>query len=257
MIHSLEMSSGHTRKGAIMFTDRRKSRRTDSPDRRRHPRPPLWLNLLILLIGVSVAAVAAVHRNQVDVRYDELVAGSDSPAQVLQLRTELSEMDLNQQELARELESRAAFRESLRADKFFLAVDTTERKAYFHYGDRVVREMPLVVGDPATISGSSGSWTFAELKGNFQVVDKSSGGSWRVPEWVYEQKQLPVPEPRPLVPNGHGRYVIQLPNGYVIHSPPPEASPLSGAKPASFMVPEADLGAIWGRIEKGMPVYVF
>jgi hypothetical protein len=240
-----------------MFSDRRKSRRTDSPDRRRHVRPPLWLNLLILLVGVSVAAAAAVHRNQVDVRYDRLVAGSDSPAQILQLRSELSEMELNQEELARELEGRAAYRESLRSEKFFLSVDTSDQKVYFHYGDRIVRELPLVVGEPATISGSSGSWTFAELKGNFQVVDKSSGAAWRVPEWVYEQKQLPVPEKRPLVANGLGRYVIHLPNGYIIHSPPPEQSPLGGAKPASFMVPEEDLGAIWARIEKGMPVYVF
>ena len=50
------------------------------------------------------------------------------------------------------------------------------------------------------------------------------------------------------MPNGLGRYVIFLPNSYVIHSPPPPDSPLQGPKPGSFMVPEADLAAIWPRI---------
>ena len=62
---------------------------------------------------------------------------------------------------------------------------------------------------------------------------------------------------RAVVPNGLGRYVIFLPNSYVIHSPPPPESPLQGPKPGSFMVSEADLAAIWPRITTQTRVYIF
>ena len=39
--------------------------------------------------------------------------------------------------------------------------------------------------------------------------------------------------------------------------PPPANSPLRGAKPGSFMVPEADLAAIWKRVGPETRVYVF
>ena len=66
-----------------------------------------------------------------------------------------------------------------------------------------------------------------------------------------------VPETRPTVEDGLGKYVIFVGNGYAIHSPPAENSPLKGAKPGSFMVPDDDLRAIWPRIHIGTPVYIF
>jgi hypothetical protein len=51
--------------------------------------------------------------------------------------------------------------------------------------------------------------------------------------------------------------VIFLPDGYVIHSPPPPESPLQGPKPGSFMVSEADLAALWPRITNQTRVYIF
>ena len=51
------------------------------------------------------------------------------------------------------------------------------------------------------------------------------------------------------------RFVIHLPNGHTIRS-----APRAGAKhtkPGSFMVPEADLAAIWDRISTETRVYIF
>ena len=70
-----------------------------------------------------------------------------------------------------------------------------------------------------------------------------------MPEWLDPA--------RPTIPNGLGKYVLFLPNGYVIHTPPSEESPLKGAKPGSYMVPEETLAAIWPRIHKGTPVYIY
>ncbi len=66
-----------------------------------------------------------------------------------------------------------------------------------------------------------------------------------------------MPPSRPFVTDALGRYVIFLPNGYVIHTPPSPDSPLQGAKPGSFMISEADMSAIWPRISKETRVYVF
>ena len=68
---------------------------------------------------------------------------------------------------------------------------------------------------------------------------------------------VPIPASRPVIENGLGKYVIFLPDNYVIHSPPAADSPLHGPKPGSFMVPEEDLAAIWPRVTKETRVYIF
>ena len=86
---------------------------------------------------------------------------------------------------------------------------------------------------------------------------KYEKGDWTVPEWVYRMNGEKPPKAPRTVANGLGRYVIVLENQYVIHSPPAADSPLRGAKPGSFMVPEADLAAIWKRVGPETRVYVF
>jgi len=66
----------------------------------------------------------------------------------------------------------------------------------------------------------------------------------------------PPSSPQPIE-GGLGRYVIVLSEDAVIHSPPPPESPLKGVKPGSFLVPEADLAAIWKRVGPRTRVYVF
>jgi len=89
------------------------------------------------------------------------------------------------------------------------------------------------------------------------VTGKEQDASWEVPAWVYVMHGEQPPETRPTVQNGLGKYVVFLPDDYVIHSPPSADSPLKGPKPGSYMVPEADLAAIWPRITKDTRVYIF
>jgi hypothetical protein len=89
------------------------------------------------------------------------------------------------------------------------------------------------------------------------VVGKDDSYKSPIPEWVYALRNEQAPAHRPTMHNWLGHYVIFLPNNYVIHSPPPSASPLPGPKPGSFMVPEDDLAAIWPRISNQTRVYIF
>jgi hypothetical protein len=167
-------------------------------------------------------------------------------------------MDLTRESLAREVEGRRKLLANLKSEEFYLSVDTREKKLRLHYGDTVLREAPITVGEQREVRLGEKHWTFVPLKGAFPVEAKIAGYDWRIPEWLYAMKGQPVPATRPVVPNGLGRYVIFLPNGYVIHTPPAEESPLDGAKPGSYMVSEEHLRAIWDRIHKGKTnVYIF
>ena len=240
--------------------ERRKEKRPEAPDRRRFPRPPLWLNLLLLALGLAGIAFARYHRNRVETRFaDVLTQQQRTPVDLREMKEELATMNLTRQELEKELEGRMSFVQSLKSENFYIAVDTGAKKLRFYYGDTVLREGDITVGESKTIKGPSDkSWTFVPVKGSFKVEGKVVDHSWQVPEWVYAMNNQPIPASRPTIPGGLGQYVLFLPDGYVIHTPPSEASPLKGAKPGSFMVSEDDMRAIWPRIHKDKTqVYIF
>jgi hypothetical protein len=238
--------------------ERRREKRPDSNDRRSFPRPPLWLNIAILVLAVAILGFGKLHRERIDRQFADVAFASENVTdEIARIREELSRKDMNRAALRSELQARLDHVESLRSDAFYLAIDTEARKLRLYYGDRMVREADVTIGQPGIVRSGSHQWTFAPLRGAFHVQKKATNPPWRVPDWVYTSRGEPVPEQRPVIAGGLGRYVIELPNDYVIHSPPPEESPLGGAKPASFMVPEEDLRAIWPRVNEEMRVYVF
>jgi hypothetical protein len=241
------------------MSERRHEYRPGAPERRSFPRPPLWLNLLILLLGVAGVVFARYHREKVSTRFANVIAEeARTPADVRKIKEELAEMDLTREQLKNELESRTRIMAGLKSEDFFLSVDTRARKFRFYYGDSILREGDVTIGEQKTIQSGDKTWTFVPVKGAFPVEAKVVGYDWEVPEWAYAMNGRDVPARRPTIPNGLGRYVLFLPNGYAIHTPPSEDSPLEGAKPGSFMVSEADLAAIWPRINKDKTlVYIY
>jgi hypothetical protein len=239
--------------------ERRHHGRPGASDRRSFPRPPLWLNLLLLLLGIGGVLYARYHRDQVSDRFAHVIAEeARTPADVRKLKENVAEMDLSREQLKKELEGRMKFAASLKSEEFYLSIDTKARKLRFYYGDTVLREADVVLGESRTFTTPGKQWTFVPLKGAFPVEAKIVSPAWRVPEWAYLLNNQPIPAERPTIPNGLGKYVISLPNGYVIHTPPSADSPLKGAKPGSYMVTEDVLAAIWPRIHKGKThVYIY
>lgn len=230
-----------------------------SRERRSFPRPPLWLNLLLLILGIGGILFARQHRDKVEKEFAHVInEEARTPADVRKLKNELSEMDLSREQLQRELEGRAKFVASLKSEDFYLSVDTKARKMRFYYGDRVLRDADISIGESRTISAPGKQWTFVPLKGSFPIEGKLVDHAWRVPEWAYVMNNQPIPAERPVIPNGLGKYVLTLPNGYVIHTPPSTESPLQGPKPGSVLVGEDVMRAIWPRITPGKThVYIF
>lgn len=240
------------------MSDRRKEERDDASDRRRSPRPPIVLTLSLIAFAVALGMFAWFHRQKINQDFEQIVVTNQSVSdEVAELRQELLRANLTEEQLRRELEARLAAADSLRSDEFHISLHPDEQVMRLNYGGAVVREAPLTVGKPLTVSGPDGSWTFAEFRGATHVSRKLRNQSWKPEAWVYRLNGQDTPAERPAVANGLGQYVIEMPNGYIIHSPPPEDSPLKGPKPASFMVPEEDLAAIWDRVEEDMNVHVF
>jgi hypothetical protein len=228
-------------------------------ERRSFPRPPLWLNLTLLLLGIGGVLFARHHRQQVSTRFAGVITeAARTPADVRAMKEELAEADLSREQLQRELEGRMKFVSGLKSEDFYLSIDTSARKLRFYHGDTVLRDADVVIGESRTITTPEKQWTFIPLKGAFPVEAKIVDHDYRIPEWVYAMRNETPPATRPVVPNGLGRYVIFLPNGYAIHTQPSADSPLQGAKPGSYMVPEDFMRAVWPRIHKGKTqVYIF
>ncbi len=233
--------------------------RPETRERRSFPRPPLWLNLLLLLLGIGGIVFARYHRERVSSEFaDVLTREQRTPADVTKVKRELAEMDLTRESLQRELEGRMKFVGSLKSENFYLSIDTNARKLRFYYGDTVLRESDVAIGEGKTLSANGKSWTFVPLKGAFPIEAKLVDHAWRIPEWVYAMNGQPVPPERPTVTGGLGRYVLYLPNGYAIHTQPAAESPLQGVKPGSYMASEDFMRAVWPRITRGTTqVYIF
>lgn len=241
------------------MSGRRVVARAELSDRRDLPRPPLRVNLILLAVAVSTLTFAGYQRKRIDAKFERLFdRTSAGPSELNQVKGELAEMDLTKESLEKELDSRLGYIESLKSRDFYLSIDTARRKLHLNYGNATLRDADVQIGAPITIAGPNGkTWTFVSLKGAFNVADKAVGLSWLIPPWVYAMNKQPVPLDPPFVQNGLGKYVVLLPNDYIIHSPPPDGSPLKGPKPGSFMVPEADLKAAWDRITPETRVYIF
>ncbi len=208
-------------------------------------RPPVGLSLGLLLLGVALGAAATVQRRHLDARFQAVtLRGQGAPFEILRIRRDLSGRELDEKALARELEARLAAVDAQETSQFYLVIDRQARKLTLRVGDRIVREAPLEIGPPRPILAASGEkFAPAPLSGAFTVRQKFERPSWKPPAWVWSAAGLPVPSPLTEVPGGLGRYVVVLTEDVVLHSPPPPESPLRGARPGSFLVPEADLGA--------------
>jgi hypothetical protein len=212
---------------------RRKKERGGPADRRDLPRPPLLLNLLLLAAAAAALVLAARQRRRLDAEYERVFKTTSAGSLELnQVKAELAEMDLSKETLKRELDGRLAYIENRKSREFFLSIDTARNKLYLNFGNDTIRDADARVGAPVQFTGPNGkTLSLAPLKGAFTVSGKEMD-----------------------VPRAPGKYVILLPNDYVIHSPP-----AAGARPkaGSFMVPEADLKAIWDRITTETRVYIF
>ena len=167
---------------------------------------------------MAAAFFARHQRHRIDADFTRAFnKPSAGPAELNQISAELAEMDLAEGTLDKELESRLAYVGSLKAQDFYLSIDTAKKTLTLKSGNEIIRTANVQIGaSPA-------------VKGAFAIAGKKLGPP--------------------------GEYVIYLPNDRLIYSS--QAGPPKGPKPGSFVVPAADLQAIWDQITPETRVYVF
>ena len=203
------------------MSERRSEKRSDSPERRDILRPPLWLNVLLLLIAAAAFLFAGRQRRLIDAEFTRVFSRSSAaPSELNQITAELAEMDLAGGALDKELESRVAYVGSLKALDYYLSIDTAKKTIALKSGNEIVRQASVQLGAPLA------------AKGSFAIVGKRYDAA-----------------PATGKP---GRFVISLPNDRAISSPS-----IQGPKAGSFMAPEEDLRTIWDKITPETRVYVF
>ena len=117
----------------------------------------------------------------------------------------------------------------------------------------------MQIGRDSLIRAPDGrTWRFVRPVGERHVQEKQVSPEYTIPEWVFISRGETVPEEADRrVKGGLGKYVLRLDDGSEIYSVP-ETGPLAGrVKPASFMVAEKDLQAIFDAIEREAPVYIY
>src|SRR5438874_13785987 len=96
--------------------------RPQGRERRSFPRPPLWLNLLLLVIAALTFVYAKHERDAIDDKTAILFKRNDSsPAELNRIRDDLAQMDLTQAQLAREVDGRMQYLESLESGQFYIS----------------------------------------------------------------------------------------------------------------------------------------
>jgi hypothetical protein len=151
------------------MSDRRSEQRAGT-DRRDVPRPPLRLNIALLLLGVGLTLSAAAHRRGIDAEYEKTFARTaQNPSELNQITAQLADMDLAQGKIDEELERRLASIEDAKSRELYLSLDTTRKTLSLKSGNETVKTASVSIAVPA-----------AALKGAFNVVGKKAGAGRRV-----------------------------------------------------------------------------
>jgi hypothetical protein len=234
-------------------------KRSDRTPRPKLPRPSLAVSAALFGLAAVLTGGAVLHRRNLDARLVPLLSESEAaPFEIRRIRQDLADQELDEKSLEAELKTRLDYARSQKSREFYVVLDTERRRFAFKFGDKVLRDAPLEIGAPRTVHPKSGkSWTFAPVTGAFSLQEKLEDAEWSIPGWVYAMNGQEAPPGLPRVARGLGKYVLVFAGNYVVHSPPSADSPLKTVKPGSFMVPEADLAAIWRRVGPGTRIYVF
>ncbi len=210
--------------------------------------------VLLLLMGtIAVAIRIPAYMQQAE------ALESKMSEEELATRDRILDSKARRAQLALALLQRELRLESIQEDRVHLAISTADSMLYLRHGPATLRSAPVQIGADSVIQAPGGrTWRFVRSLGERHLEEKETSPAYAVPEWVYVSRGEPVPpEDARTVQGGLGEYVLTLNDGTEIYSPP-EEGPLAGpVKPASYMVEEEDLHAIFDAIELDTPVYIY
>ncbi|HEX2095119.1 MAG TPA: L,D-transpeptidase [Longimicrobiaceae bacterium] len=226
--------------------------------RLRHEHPVFFwgMTTLLLLLAAATGVVAArIPRYQGEAReLNRRMTAAERAARDRILQSQAARSELAVALLRRELRIR-----SLEQKRLHLALSTDDSTLSLRHGGATLRAVKVQIGPDSTVRAPDGrTWRFVRALGERRVREKQVSPTYTIPEWVYVARGQPVPpEEERRVEGALGEYVLRLDDGTEIYSRP-EAGPFAeGVKPASFVVRERDLRAIFDAVRIDTPVFIY
>lgn len=224
--------------------------------RREHP-VFFWGAVAVLTLLVVATVVVAVriptYREQAQLLNAKMTdAEKETRDRILDSRARRSALAVAL--LQRELRLKA-----MEENRMHLAISLEDSTLALRHGNATLRKVPIQIGADSVIRAPDGrTWRFVRALGERHLRSKEVSPDYVVPEWVYISRgeQVP-PEDQRQIKEGLGRYVMRLDDGTEIYTLPQTGPLANQVKPASFVVAEKDMQAIFDAVKADIPVYIY
>ena len=216
---------------------------------------PKTVGFLLLIVTATLAADAALGARWWRYRDEtQRLRANMTDAERQQADLELA-TEQHQLRVTLELVRRQA-----RGDReLHLAVAVDSGRMYLEREGVVLRTMDVRIGAERLVGAPPDTVRLAAPRGSRTITRVlSAGDSWSVPQWVFEERGLPVPESRD-VKGGLGKVGVVLSGGTLIYSTP-SSGPLADSSftlPGSILMHAKDLAAIAPNLAPGLAVYFY
>lgn len=211
--------------------------------------------LLLLLLTASAVVGTRVPAYRADAALlDERMSETERA-----VRDRVLDSRARRSQLAVALLQREMRIKSIQENEVHLAISTEDSTLYLRHGPATLRQARVQIGPDTVIRAPDGQeWRFIRALGERHLADKEQNPTYTVPEWVFVAQGTAVPTAEDRqIPGGLGRYVLRLDDGSEIYSRPERGPYVERVKPASYVVEEGDLRAIFDAIRVDIPVYIY
>jgi hypothetical protein len=224
--------------------------------RREHP-IFFWGVLATLVLLLSASTVIGIRIPQYRQQAAELDAKMTEAER--ETRDRILDSRTRRSQLAIALLQRELRLKSLEEEGLHLAISLEDSTLALRHGAATLREVPVQIGPDSVVRAPDGrTWRFVRALGERHLDERQRSPEYLVPEWIYVSRGQPVPpEAERRIEGGLGDYVLRLDDGTEIYTLP-EAGPLADrVKPASFVLTEEDMRAIFDAVKVDTPVYIY
>jgi lipoprotein-anchoring transpeptidase ErfK/SrfK len=142
----------------------------------------------------------------------------------------------------------------------YVVISLDEHRLYMMEGSRVIWSASVGTGTGTRLEGAGQKWEFSTPRGMFRVQFKEKDPVWRLPDWVFVQRGVPIPpidHPSRLEPYMLGTTAIYLEEEIAVHGTNyPELLGQSVSHGCIRMTNE-DARRLYHEVEIGTPVIIY
>ena len=224
--------------------------------RREHP-IFFWGTTAVLLLLLAATVVVAVRVPEY--REEAQLLNARMTDEERETRDRILDSRARRSALAMALLQRELRLKEMEDKEIHLAISLEDSTLALRHGSATLREVPVQIGPDSVIRAPDGrTWRFVRALGERHLRSKEVSPDYTVPEWVYVSRGQQVPpEEQRRVKGGLGRYVMRLDDGTEIYTLPKSGPLANQVKPASFVVAEEHMQAIFDAVQADLPVYIY